>query len=111
MLLHGFPQDSSVLGRGGAACLHRAGLRTLAPDQRGYSPGARPANVVGLPGQRAAPPTSSPSWMPPASPAAHVVGHDWGGAVAWYLGSRDADRVETLTVLSTPHPAAHARGR
>jgi pimeloyl-ACP methyl ester carboxylesterase len=40
---------------------------------------------------------------------AHVVGHDWGGAVAWALASDHADRVATLTVLSTPHPRAMAQ--
>ena len=35
-----------------------------------------------------------------------VLGHDWGGAVAWYLGSRHADRVRTISVASTPHPRA-----
>jgi pimeloyl-ACP methyl ester carboxylesterase len=41
VLLHGFPQDSTAFDRM-APALHSAGLRTLAPDQRGYSPGARP---------------------------------------------------------------------
>ncbi|HYN68083.1 MAG TPA: alpha/beta fold hydrolase [Ornithinibacter sp.] len=40
--------------------------------------------------------------------SAHVVGHDWGGAVAWYLGAHHADRVDSLTVISTPHPSAFA---
>jgi pimeloyl-ACP methyl ester carboxylesterase len=34
---------------------------------------------------------------------AHVVGHDWGGAVAWALAERHPERLRTLTVLSTPH--------
>jgi pimeloyl-ACP methyl ester carboxylesterase len=38
--------------------------------------------------------------------SAHVVGHDWGGAVAWTLAGRHPDRVRSLTVLSTPHPRA-----
>jgi pimeloyl-ACP methyl ester carboxylesterase len=37
---------------------------------------------------------------------AHVVGHDWGGAVAWVLAGRHPERVASLTVLSTPHPKA-----
>lgn len=40
---------------------------------------------------------------------AHVVGHDWGGAVAWALGARHPERLRTLTVLSTPHPSALGR--
>ena len=39
----------------------------------------------------------------------HLVGHDWGGAVGWSLASRSPERVASLTVLSTPHPAALAR--
>jgi pimeloyl-ACP methyl ester carboxylesterase len=38
--------------------------------------------------------------------SAHIVGHDWGGAVAWALAGRRPDRVRSVTVLSTPHPAA-----
>jgi pimeloyl-ACP methyl ester carboxylesterase len=38
--------------------------------------------------------------------AAHVVGHDWGGAVAWAMAGRHPDRVLSLTALSTPHPGA-----
>jgi pimeloyl-ACP methyl ester carboxylesterase len=41
-------------------------------------------------------------------PAAHIVGHDWGGFQAWALGHRHPDRVSSITVLSTPHPAAMA---
>src|SRR5262249_2494395 len=36
----------------------------------------------------------------------HLVGHDWGGAVAWQVGGRHADRLRTLAVVSTPHPRA-----
>jgi pimeloyl-ACP methyl ester carboxylesterase len=107
VLLHGFPQDGTafdaVLPR-----LHAAGLRTLAPDQRGYSPRARPrgrrayrlgelvADVVAL--------------LDAAGvERAHVVGHDWGGGVAWALAAWHPDRVRTLTALSTPHPAAMSR--
>src|SRR4051794_16678960 len=41
--------------------------------------------------------------------SAHVVGHDWGGAVAWGLGAWHPDRVRTLTAISVPHPGAMAR--
>ena len=43
VLLHGFPQDGSCFDAVVPA-LHEAGLRTLVPDQRGYSPGARPTS-------------------------------------------------------------------
>jgi len=104
VLLHGFPQDAGTWDRV-APRLHEAGLRTLAPDQRGYSPGARPRgrrayrvphlvdDVLALLDDR-------------GLEKVHVVGHDWGGAVAWAMAGSRPDRVSSLTVLSTPHPRA-----
>ncbi|TQM57546.1 alpha/beta fold hydrolase [Humibacillus xanthopallidus] len=107
VLLHGFPTDRTCWHRI-APLLHDAGLRTLAPDQRGYSARARPpgraayrleellADVLAL--------------LDAAGVSrAHVVGHDWGGAVAWLLAANHPDRVATVTALSTPHPAALSR--
>ena len=107
VLLHGFPQDSSAWDLVSPA-LHRAGLRTLAPDQRGYSPMARPrgrghyrlretaADVVAL--------------LDAAGlERAHVVGHDWGAVVAWALAAWHPERLRTVSVLSVPHPAAMAK--
>lgn len=107
MLLHGFPQDSGCWAQV-TPTLHREGLRTLAPDQRGYSPQARPADVSAYRLETLAADVIA---ILDASGVdrAHVVGHDWGGAVAWHLGAHHADRVASLTVLSTPHPRALAR--
>jgi pimeloyl-ACP methyl ester carboxylesterase len=104
VLLHGFPQDRTAFDRMTPA-LHSAGLRTLALDQRGYSPGARP---VGRAHYRMRECVDDVLALLDAAGAqtAHVVGHDWGGAVAWALADWHADRVRTLTALSTPHPAA-----
>jgi pimeloyl-ACP methyl ester carboxylesterase len=107
VLLHGFPQTS--------ACwtplletLAAAGYRAVAPDQRGYSPRARPtavrdyrmpelvADVVAIADRLGA-------------ARVHLVGHDWGGVVAWMLAGRHPQRVATLTAVSTPHPRAFAR--
>lgn len=113
LLLHGFPQTSSSWGPL-AARLHAAGYRTLAPDQRGYSPGARPAGVrayavpelvadaVAVIDQ-----ATSEDGVPGR---VHVVGHDWGAAVAWSLAARHPERVATLTSLATPPPQALLRG-
>ena len=104
LLLHGFPQDRTSWD-GIAAALTQRGFRVIRPDQRGYSPGARPrgaaayrlgllvSDMVGLLDHLDV-------------PAAHVMGHDWGGAVAWALAAEHPDRLITLTVLSTPHPLA-----
>ncbi|PRY51263.1 pimeloyl-ACP methyl ester carboxylesterase [Geodermatophilus tzadiensis] len=107
VLLHGFPQDSSAFDRM-APVLHGAGLRTLAPDQRGYSPGARPRGRSAYRLREAA--ADVLALLDAAGlGSAHVVGHDWGGAVAWALGAWHPERLRTLTALSTPHPAAVAR--
>jgi pimeloyl-ACP methyl ester carboxylesterase len=104
VLLHGFPQDSSAFDLLSPA-LHQSGLRTLAPDQRGYSPGARPP---GRPAYRMRAVVDDVLALLDAAGlrSAHLVGHDWGGAAAWALAAWHPWRVRTLTVLSVPHPAA-----
>jgi pimeloyl-ACP methyl ester carboxylesterase len=106
VLLHGFPQDSRCWAEV-TPTLHRAGLRTLAPDQRGYSTEAGTRDVSAY---RVSQLAGDVLAVLDAAGVlrAHVVGHDWGGAVAWYLGAHHPDRVDSLTVLSTPHPSALA---
>ena len=106
VLLHGFPQDSAAWDLV-APALHQHGLRTLAPDQRGYSPMARPH---GRAHYRLRETVGDVLALLDAAglESAHVVGHDWGGIVAWALGAWHPDRVRTLTALSVPHPAAMA---
>jgi pimeloyl-ACP methyl ester carboxylesterase len=104
LLLHGFPQTShSWLDQLDA--LGAAGYRAVAFDQRGYSPRARPAEEAAY---RTPELTADVIGVADAlgMERFHLVGHDWGGAVAWQVGGRHADRLRTLTVLSTPHPAA-----
>lgn len=107
VLLHGFPANSSSWDEV-APLLHEAGFRTLAPDQRGYSPGARPS---GRTAYRPRELVRDVLALLDAAGAekASVVGHDWGGIVAWWLGMVAPSRVEQLTVLSTPHPQAFRR--
>jgi len=107
VLLHGFPQDSRSWDAV-APRLHEAGLRTLRFDQRGYAATARPTStrdyrVSELAGDVVA--LLDAAGLERAS----IVGHDWGGAVAWALAAAHPDRVASLTVLSTPHPGAMAR--
>ena len=102
--LHGFPQTALSWERV-AARLTTAGVRVLAPEQRGYSPEARPREVSAYTMDKLAGDVlalaDTAGWD-----RFDVLGHDWGGAVAWYLGSRHPDRVRTVSVASTPHPAA-----
>ncbi|HEY6935038.1 MAG TPA: alpha/beta fold hydrolase [Marmoricola sp.] len=113
VLLHGFPQRAASWDAV-AARLHDAGLRTLAPDQRGYSPGARPR------GRRA---YTVPHLVDDVlalvdalgEGPVHLVGHDWGAVVAWATAAQHPDRLRTLTTVSVPHPRAYlasmVRGR
>jgi pimeloyl-ACP methyl ester carboxylesterase len=106
LCLHGFPQDATAYD-GVGRLLGAEGMRVLAPHQRGYTVQALPhgraaytmgalvEDAIGVLDQR-------------GLSAAHVVGHDWGGAVAWALAAWTPDRVRSLTVLSTPHPRAMA---
>lgn len=113
VLLHGFPQDATSWDALTPA-LHAAGYRTLAPDQRGYSPRARPVGVEHYRLRRLVDDVLAVMDAADAE-RAHVVGHDWGAAVAWAAAAWHPERVRTLTALSVPHPramtAAAARGQ
>jgi len=104
LLLHGWPQTSLSWSRV-IPPLASTGLRVAAVDQRGYSPGARPAEVAAYSIDRlvadAAGVLDALGWA-----SAHVVGHDWGAAVGWNLAARRPDLVRSLTALSVPHPKA-----
>jgi pimeloyl-ACP methyl ester carboxylesterase len=104
LLLHGFPQDHREFDLV-APRLHEAGLRTYALDQRGYSPGARPAAVGEY---RLSEPVADAIAVLDALgvQAAHVIGHDWGAHIGWMLAAQHPARVRTLTAVSVPHPRA-----
>jgi pimeloyl-ACP methyl ester carboxylesterase len=107
ILLHGFPQDSRCWE---ALCplLHSRGYRTLAPDQRGYSPNARPRGRrdyrLSELGKDVAALIEAAGLGP-----VHLVGHDWGAVVAWEVATARPDLLRSLAALSVPHPAAFAR--
>jgi pimeloyl-ACP methyl ester carboxylesterase len=107
VLLHGFPEPWSCW-RHQVGPLAEAGYRVIVPDQRGYNTSDKPprvadyaldllaADVIGL--------------IDAAGRAkAAVVGHDWGGVVAWWVALRHPDRVERLAILNAPHPVAFRR--
>jgi pimeloyl-ACP methyl ester carboxylesterase len=106
LLLHGFP-ESSYEWRAQLRALGGAGYRAIAPDQRGYSPRARP---IGVDNYRAEHLVADVISMADAIGVDrfHLVGHDWGAAVAWHVAGRHPERLRTLTPVSVPHPAAFA---
>src|SRR6202000_1956864 len=104
VLLHGFPQrnDSwdAVIDR-----LTAQGYRCLAPNQRGYSPRARPSRRRDY---RMSELVADVGALIAASGArrVHLVGHDWGAAVAWAAAAEMPERLATVSPVSVPHPAA-----
>ncbi len=104
LLLHGFPENSREW-RNQMPVLAATGYRVVAPDQRGYSPGARPEAVDAYTGEHLVADVVGIADRLGAR-TFHLVGHDWGGGVAWQVAGRHPERLRTLTVVSTPHPAA-----
>ena len=107
VLLHGYPGNHRSWDRM-APALVAAGYRVLALDQRGYSPGARPR------ARRAYALDCVTGDLLALADAAgldrfHVVGHDWGGAVAWATAAWHPDRLASITSLTTPHMRALLR--
>lgn len=108
LLLHGFP-ESAYGWRHQIPALAAAGYRVVAPDLRGYGRSSKPGavrdyrtealvgDVVGLIDRLG------------GGRAAILVGHDWGGIIAWHAAMWHPDRVARLAVLNAPHPAAYLR--
>jgi pimeloyl-ACP methyl ester carboxylesterase len=107
LLLHGFPQ-TSFSWRHQLPALAAAGYRAVAPDQRGYSPRARPGDLESYRAERY---VEDVVGLADALGAGrfHLVGHDFGGFVAWDTASARPERLSTLTAVSTPHPTPMAK--
>lgn len=75
----------------------------IVPDQRGYNTSSKPSGVSSYRAELIA---RDVLGLMEASGRrkAYIVGHDWGGLVAWHLGYRYPKRVERLAVLNCPHP-------
>lgn len=102
LLLHGFPQSAHSWR---LVVPWLSDFRVVVPDQRGYSPGARPSGVEAYrTGELVGDALAILDALDLSQ--AHVVGHDWGAAVAWQLGARHPSRVRSLTAVSVPHPRA-----
>src|SRR3984893_3797958 len=111
LLLHGFA-ESMHCWRAQLTALSDMGYRAIAPSQRGYSPTARPDprdasnyHIDRLMDDAMAIVEASGY----GDARFHLVGHDWGGSIAWALADRHHARVASLTVLSRPHPNAFNR--
>jgi pimeloyl-ACP methyl ester carboxylesterase len=106
VLLHGFPECSRswhrVQGR-----LAEAGFRVVAPDMRGYGGSDRPAGVASY---------AVPHLVADVAglvaamgrKRAHVVGHDWGAVVGWWVAMLRPEIVDRLAIVNGPHPVGYA---
>ncbi|HKY13632.1 MAG TPA: alpha/beta hydrolase [Microthrixaceae bacterium] len=106
ILLHGVPQTSACW-IAQLEVLAAAGHHGVAFTQRGYSPGARVDDVAAFTLDKLAGDVLGVADAL-GFDTFDVVGHDAGAGVAWTLGGYHANRVETLTIASVPHPAAFA---
>ena len=107
LLLHGFPQTSWEWHHQLPA-LGAAGYRAVAPDQRGYSPGARPVGVDAYAIDELVADVVALADVLGAA-RFHLVGHDWGAIVAWHVAATHPGRLDSLTVVSVPHASAWSR--
>ena len=104
VLLHGFP-DTGRMWRNQVDALASSGFRVIVPDLRGYGSSGKPTEVeayslVHLAGDVLAVLDHL------GLDRAHVVGHDWGSALSWVMGSLAPDRIDHLVALSVGHPMA-----
>jgi pimeloyl-ACP methyl ester carboxylesterase len=104
LLLHGWP-DSALLWRNQIPFLAAHGLRVIAPDLRGFGGSSRPPEVAAY-ALREVVADVTGVLDALGIEAAHVVGHDWGAAVAWLTAVRHPQRVLKLVAISVPHPLA-----
>ena len=101
ILLHGFP-ETSHMWVDLLPILAQRGYRVIAPDQRGYSPRARPDNVKEYSIKKIAADVIAIADAFKVQ-RFHLVGHDWGSAIGWGVVAMNPDRVISWTALSVPH--------
>ena len=108
ILLHGFP-GFWYCWRNQIAPLAAAGFRVIAPDMRGYNTSGKPPRVEDYRVEHLAADVAELATQVSAGRRVYLVGHDWGGVVAWYVAMRHPEALSKLVVLNAPHPAAYLR--
>jgi pimeloyl-ACP methyl ester carboxylesterase len=107
VLLHGFP-DFWYGWRRQVPALVEAGFWVVAPDLRGYNLSSKPRGVWNYTLDRLSDDIRALINHLRVDKA-HLVGHDWGGIIAWHLAMKQPQYVERLAILNAPHPAAFFR--
>lgn len=106
LCLHGFPSHATCW-RDQLPRLAELGYRAWAPNQRGYGHSSRPTRVADYGIDRLLDDIAA---IIDASAARSTVliGHDWGGLLAWFFAARRIRPLEALVILNAPHPACAA---
>ena len=104
LLLHGFPQRADSWDSV-TPLLVAEGFRVVAPDQRGYSVGARPRGRAAYAMKHLVADVVTLIRTINAGPV-HLVGHDWGAAVGWAVAANHPELLISFTAVSVPHPQA-----
>jgi pimeloyl-ACP methyl ester carboxylesterase len=108
VLLHGFP-EFSFGWRLQMAPMAAAGFHVVAPDLRGYNLSSKPDGVDAYSADKLAADISGLIGKLGAD-SAMVVGHDWGGTVAWTLAMNHPELVDRLAILNAAHPRRLQQG-
>ncbi len=103
LLLHGFP-EFWYSWRFQLPALAQAGFRAIAPDLRGYNRSEKPNGVAAYDINHLVEDVAAMLREWGDERGGFLVGHDWGGVIAWYVASRYPQLVKKLTILNAPHP-------
>lgn len=107
LFLHGWP-DLWLSFTDQMTALAERGHRVVAPDQRGYGLSSKPATVADYAMPLLVRDIALLIERQGLAPV-NLVGHDWGGAVAWALAIERPDLVRSMTVINCPHPQVFSR--
>ena len=108
ILLHGFP-EFWFGWRSQIAPLAASGYRVVAADTRGYNLSSKPEDFKAYGVDELADDIQG-LIRELSADSAHIVGHDWGGTIAWTLAMNHPEVVERLAILSAAHPRRLSEG-
>lgn len=108
LFLHGFPEGNFIWDE--LLMPLAQNYRCVAPNLRGYGGSSQPAEVGGYRAKLLVDDLAALIALEsPGQPAACVIAHDWGGALAWGLANRHPELMQRLMILNAPHPGAFLR--
>jgi epoxide hydrolase 4 len=107
ILLHGF-LEHWYAWRHQMTALAAAGFRAIAPDQRGYNLSDKPKGYRAYAVTKLADDVAG-LIRSLGHPKVHLVGHDWGGVVAWFVADRHPDLIDRIVIINGSHPVLLAR--